>query len=135
MHIENPLDLCHNIGKNVSATYLSKLQSTMLEALQCMESKKVPSRTRPWGLFCLFQPASLSPATKSYSIAGLFEEGGKGVDIEEVGCEEVSEVKEERWETDSAVEVVEEGRSEGCVETDVGSSGKSTPEKGSAACS
>ena len=126
MHIENPLDLCHNIGKNVNAIYLSKLQSSMLEALQCMESKKVPSRTRPWGLFCLFQPASLSPATKSYSIAGLFKEGGS--------CEEVSEVEEEGWETDSAVEVVEEGRSEGCVETDVGGSGKSTPEKGSAAC-
>ena len=86
----------------------------------------MPSRTRPWGLFCLFQPASLSPATKSYSIAGLFKEGGS--------CEEVSEVEEEGWETDSAVEVVEEGRSEGCVETDVGGSGKSTPEKGSAAC-
>ena len=93
----------------------------------------MPSRTRPWGLFCLFQPASLSPATKSYSVVGLFEEEGeKGVDIEEVGCEEVGEVEEEGWETDSAVE---EGRSEGCVETDVGGSGKSTPEKGSAACS
>lgn len=130
MHIENPLDICHNIGKNVNSTYVAKLQNAMLEALQCIESKKVPNRNRPWGLFCLFQPASLSPTQKSYSVAGLFEEDGKSVDSEELGFEEVGEA-EEGWERDSA-DLVEE-QSEQRVVVDA-SRQKSTSEKGSAAC-
>ncbi|XP_025082762.1 poly(A) RNA polymerase, mitochondrial-like isoform X1 [Pomacea canaliculata] len=70
--IENPLEVDHNISKNVSSSCADKLKDSMLQALRCLETKSVPNRDEPWGLMCLFQPPVNSEKSWSYNLMGLF---------------------------------------------------------------
>lgn len=74
IYIENPLEISHNIAKNVNSVFVTKMKETMFVALDCLETKCVPRRSEPWGLMCLFQPPSTSVKFKSNNIAYLFSE-------------------------------------------------------------
>ncbi|XP_076455791.1 poly(A) RNA polymerase, mitochondrial-like [Babylonia areolata] len=83
MYIENPLDISHNVSINVSPAYVTRMQEAMLQAVHCLESKSVPDTTKPWGLLCLFHPASQSHSP-AYSVASLFEGEGEGGDVQQL---------------------------------------------------
>ncbi|KAK7480969.1 hypothetical protein BaRGS_00027784 [Batillaria attramentaria] len=83
VYIENPVEVGHNIAKNISSEYIVKLQTAMLEALQCLESKNVPNDSEPWGLMCLFKPPLRSQTFSSLSVMGLFDEDADDVPSDE----------------------------------------------------
>ncbi|KAL8570165.1 hypothetical protein ACOMHN_030961 [Nucella lapillus] len=85
MHMENPLDVAHNVSVNISPAHLARLQAAMLDALRCLEVKGRPDGSEPWGLFCLFQPSSHAPVSPTYSVAGLFEGSEGSVEQESDG--------------------------------------------------
>ncbi|KAK7092585.1 poly(A) RNA polymerase, mitochondrial-like [Littorina saxatilis] len=95
MYIENPLDICHNVSKNVNGIYVSKLQAAMLEALRCLETRSVPTPHKEWGLFCLFNPQEGLASSRKYDVAGLFSDNRENGESERVvGKDEGTSVEE-----------------------------------------
>ena len=70
IYIENPLEVGHNIGRNVNAEELEKMKRAMQQSLRELEGSRLPRRTSSWGLMQLVQPSDIP--TSSVQVSHLF---------------------------------------------------------------
>ena len=74
MHIENPLDLQHNISKNINSSYVTRLQQEALKSLTCLDTKRSASTNDLWGVMSLFQSEGSKDHPAACSMDSLFRD-------------------------------------------------------------
>lgn len=86
IYIENPLEVGHNIGKNISAEELERMRNIMAQTLSDLEETMTP-RMSSWGLMPLLKPIDAqTECSKSVQISHLFEDS-ESAEVEDSGDE------------------------------------------------